>query len=552
MHRLTRLLLFLLVLLPGRVLTTRAQLPTRPRNLHVLPKDLSTDSVFALMLGVADGLGVTCGFCHVGGDSQTWDSTDFSSDVKSTKVTARAMFALVDRLNHDLLPAILGPGRIGVPMTCMTCHRGAPRPLVLEDTLATVLERQGVDSVIGSYRRIRERYAGRMTYDLREGPLDEIAQRMLAAHRSGDAVKLLEENARDFPASSDVAFLLGTAYEQAGEAQRAVTQYHKVLSIVPAHRQALARLRVLTDRPSPPPPQSNVRPARRNGFGLAFDSRRSRLVLFGGSDSGYTRLDDTWEWWNDRWTQVAAQGPPARSDFAMTFDSQRGRVVVFGGRTASGLMNDTWEYDGQRWTRADSTGPSPRNLVSMAFDEHRGRTVLFGGSAPDSSTWEWDGRHWRSFPPQRSGPAPRGSHVLVYDGGPQRVVLVGGYIDGGVADSWEWDGATWTRVADGPAVFHHAAAYDSKDNRLLVFGGFDHDQRSGKLWGRTSVGWDVVDIVGPLERAEHRGAYVPGIGFVVFGGIGGQGMSLEERGLAKRNDLWAFDGVRWKELGPSR
>ena len=129
-------------------------------------------------------------------------------------------------------------------------------------------------------------------------------------------------------------------------------------------------------------------------------------------------------------------------------------------------------------------------------------------------------------------------------------MLVGGYGNDGLADSWEWDGATWSRVADSPSVFHHAAAFDSRNNHILVFGGFEGDRRSSKLWAHVASGWKVLEAPGPLERAEHRGVYVPGVGFVIFGGIGGQAMTIEERGRAKRNDLWAFDGVRWHELGP--
>ena len=155
-------------------------------------------------------------------------------------------------------------------------------------------------------------------------------------------------------------------------------------------------------------------------------------------------------------------------------------------------------------------------------------------------------------------------------------MLIGGYVDNGVTDSWEWDGAAWTRAVDGPAVFHAAAAYDADANRILVFGGFDPDKRSANLWQRTPAGWSLVAAAnesnesnepnglnesnepnksnepsrrsGPGERAEHRGAWVPGVGFVVFGGIAGQGMSLEERMLAKRNDLWTFTGATWRPL----
>jgi hypothetical protein len=67
------------------------QMPKHPQNLRVLPATLSTDSVFTLMLNVADGLGVTCGYCHVGGDNSTWDSTHFDSDAPPAKRVADAL-----------------------------------------------------------------------------------------------------------------------------------------------------------------------------------------------------------------------------------------------------------------------------------------------------------------------------------------------------------------------------------------------------------------------------------------------------------------------------
>jgi len=295
--------------------------------------------------------------------------------------------------------------------------------------------------------------------------------------------------------------------------------------------------------------QKPERPPARSGFGLAFDSRRSRLVLFGGSDTAFQRLGDTWEWSAGSWTRVEVAGPPARSDFAMTFDARRGRVVVFGGRTASGLGRDTWEFDGERWSLVDSVGPSPRALTNMAYDDARGRVVLFGGSAGSArlnDTWEWDGHAWTEI--RSRAPGTRASHAMAYDATRRRIVSIGGYDENSLADSWEWDGKTWTRVADGPDVLHTAAAFDPSTKRILVFGGFHQDGRTAQLWARTESGWSTLSATGPEGRAEHRGVYAPGIGFVIFGGISGQGMSVAERGRAKLNDLWAFDDGRWTRL----
>ncbi len=229
-----------------------AQLPKQPKNLQVLPKNLSTDSVEKVMLGVANALGYTCGSCHPGGDNATWDSTNFSTDVKPMKVTAREMFRLVNRLNNELLPPIVNRGTAAVRITCATCHRGAPRPVTIQDTLNNVIERQGVDSAIAQYQRIREGYAGRMTYDLTEFPLGEIASRLRKANRLPDAIKLLELNAKLFPSSADVAYDLGRTYEAAGQKQKAISQFYRALGLDPDQEAAQRHLRALTDQPKPP------------------------------------------------------------------------------------------------------------------------------------------------------------------------------------------------------------------------------------------------------------------------------------------------------------
>ena len=230
----------------------QAQIPKRPENLQALPKTLSTDSLLKIMDGVTDALGVSCGFCHVGGDNETFDSTNFKADAKPKKAIARRMFRLTTRLNDELVPAVNGGRPFGVPVTCMTCHRGAARVVVLEDSLAAVLASQGVDSVVATYLRIRERYAGQMVYDLTDWPLRSVARRLSAASRVGDAVKLLETDARLFPASFEVALQLGLAYEKAGEPRLAIMQFHKALSFEPANEQAGRHLRALTGVPKPP------------------------------------------------------------------------------------------------------------------------------------------------------------------------------------------------------------------------------------------------------------------------------------------------------------
>lgn len=78
----------------------------------------------------------------------------------------------------------------------------------------------------------------------------------------------------------------------------------------------------------------------------------------------------------------------------------------------------------------------------MAYDGARGVTVLFGGFAAGGygqlgDTWEWDGASWTLR--SQSGPTPRESHAMVYDGARARVLLLFGGDDGSSqGDTWEY------------------------------------------------------------------------------------------------------------------
>jgi hypothetical protein len=141
--------------------------------------------------------------------------------------------------------------------------------------------------------------------------------------------------------------------------------------------------------------------------GMVFDTARNIAVLFGGAnvpaDNGpSTVYDDFWEWNGVRWHQLEQSGdrPPARVGFAMTYDQVRREVVLFGGLDSNFQpLGDTWLWNGGHWRRHEGDGPSARDLTEMAFDTARGVTVLFGGDSNTSQgsladTWEWDGSRW--------------------------------------------------------------------------------------------------------------------------------------------------------------
>jgi hypothetical protein len=183
---------------------------------------------------------------------------------------------------------------------------------------------------------------------------------------------------------------------------------------------------------------------------MAYDSRRGRIVLFGGA-AGAVVLGDTWEWDGARWTRVASDGPPARALHGLAYDAARGRVVLFGGSSGltpdSPMLADTWEWDGTRWTRMDISGPGPRDHVAMAYDVARGLTVLHGGGrspAERRETWTYDGRAWVSA--ATDGP-PRMWAKLVYDARARDMLLYGGFDREPSNEVWRFSGTGWERLA---------------------------------------------------------------------------------------------------------
>ena len=149
---------------------------------------------------------------------------------------------------------------------------------------------------------------------------------------------------------------------------------------------------------------NDLGPPPRSAHTLVFDSIRQRTVCFGGlsniSDPG-SAFGDTWEWEGQDWTQMAETGPAARSFHAMAYDSDRSRTVLFGGQVAGGFLNDTWEWDGTEWTQVADTGPSPRDACGATYYTSRQRVVLFGGETISQGmvsqvgeTWEFGSGAW--------------------------------------------------------------------------------------------------------------------------------------------------------------
>lgn len=105
--------------------------PTTPQNLKVLPSNLTTRQVRAIMDGWTDALGVDCDTCHVRNPNDLAPNghprMNYADDSKEEKKTARVMYKMVQSINADYLAKVPNSG---MPVDCGTCHRGhlSPEP----------------------------------------------------------------------------------------------------------------------------------------------------------------------------------------------------------------------------------------------------------------------------------------------------------------------------------------------------------------------------------------------------------------------------------------
>ncbi len=171
------------------------------KNLKVLPKDVSEEVLDATMRSFTRGLGVRCTYCHVGEEGKPMRHEDFAKDDKPTKLKAREMMRMMNDINGNYLAHLDSRSNPPVNVQCVTCHRGATKPRMLQDVLHDAYTDGGIDSTLQKYHTLRDRYYGRFTYDFGEVPLTELANQVRQQGHPADAVKLLSFNVEMNPAS---------------------------------------------------------------------------------------------------------------------------------------------------------------------------------------------------------------------------------------------------------------------------------------------------------------------------------------------------------------
>ena len=303
--------------------------------------------------------------------------------------------------------------------------------------------------------------------------------------------------------------------------------------------------------------QVAIKPSPRQGHCLVYDEQQRRVVLLDGYQPPYQpALGEIWSWHGQQWKLIPGSGPTARSLSAAVFDSRRKKIVLFGGVGNKGyedLRGDTWEWDGQRWLQMGDTSVGTRDHHVMAYDAARGKTVMYGGITSNRSlatdTWEWDGMKWTRVATQ--GPGGRGHFAMVYDSLRKKIVLFGGLSQDRKYhnDTWTWDGKTWQKVSDEgpPPRARHRMAFDRRAGVVILYGGDGVKTEPSRgfrvledTWQWDGQRWTEIKTTGLGKRFMHAMAYDAARSRVVlYSGSDGE---------KDFDDTWEWDGKQWAQI----
>jgi tetratricopeptide (TPR) repeat protein len=224
------ILVGLSVLFSPTLVIAQVDIYANPKNLQILPEDISSNDLRETMKSFALGTGFRCSSCHMGEENQPMTEYDFAGDGRELKEKARLMMKMVNSINGTHL-ASLAEDRVEV--TCVTCHRGVTKPELTGDVLTRAADEGGVEQLKESYAALRERYYGSHSYDFTDMTLSDFAKSRVAVGKPEEAYAMLDMILEDSPGSFMAHFSYAEIYHRAGNAPLAVEHYKKAIEANP-------------------------------------------------------------------------------------------------------------------------------------------------------------------------------------------------------------------------------------------------------------------------------------------------------------------------------
>jgi hypothetical protein len=303
----------------------------------------------------------------------------------------------------------------------------------------------------------------------------------------------------------------------------------------------------------------STKPAKRSAHGMAYDSIRKRIVMFGGRqartdpEGSITLLGDTWIYDNDNWVALnPPNSPQPRHLFAMGYDPRRDRVMLFGGVARKGdtdfeIVYDTWEFDGTTWTQVPAQEGLKVNAPMLTFDKQRGQMMLLGTDDSRASImffFDGNSRTWVQHKPEKMPDCINDGAMVARNNG--SIIAFGGVCTintPSTDETWEWSGVNWFKldVTSFSRATGMASAYDTLHHTIISFGGFEAFTTSPRSF--TTLFHDNWELARQVTRPTPRSLMAvetdPHTNTVwVYGG-------LNEFGTGYIDDFWGYRNRQW-------
>lgn len=251
------------------------------------------------------------------------------------------------------------------------------------------------------------------------------------------------------------------------------------------------------------------RPSPRWGMSGLYDSVNNRLMIFGGAtgfpapcvSDYYVVQNANTHGASPSFSAITPTGtaPAARTRHVATYDSPTNTMMVFGGYDCnSTYFNDFWILSHANnvggtpaWTKLSPVGtpPSVRESSSAIYDSSTNSLIVYGGDAggaPLGDVWILSNANgsggtpaWTKLTPSNNGPVARSGQSATYDSQNNIMTIYGGFDGANVlSDTWVLTGANgqagsavWTQLPAGQPRRFHSSEYDPVSNQMITFGG---------------------------------------------------------------------------------
>lgn len=223
----------LLFFIPGFTSPVKAGLFDDPKNLKVLPRDISPEELGSTMRSFAISTGNRCSTCHVNQDEADFATYDFAADDKQMKLTARKMLRMVNEINSQVSEIQGKPSAELVAVNCATCHRNQDKPRMLPDVIANTYEEDGLDSAIERYRQLRDEYYGGYEFDFSPRALEALSERLAAAQDFPAALAMIDLNLEFNPGYARGYAMKAEVQMRSGDKEAARESLLKAIEIAP-------------------------------------------------------------------------------------------------------------------------------------------------------------------------------------------------------------------------------------------------------------------------------------------------------------------------------